>query len=480
MRYYKMNRVGLVSRFYIWLCLLVFIFSITDVLGQKRKGRFQDRDLQISLVPGVSTNGLQSGWYFNKFSINLFSGMSASSQHLEIAGISNSNILSGSGIQIAGIANVVGTNSFVNLTISEERERMKQELDKPMMHGIQLSGLVNLVRGDVSGIQITGGFNQSYGSMTGFELAGLGNVIYGNLIGAQLSGLFNNASRSVSGMQISVLGNVTRGPLGGTQIGFYNKNQGMSGKNINPPTKARSLQLGLFNFSKTMGGTQIGLLNVAKEMSGTQIGLINIFSKRPPKKASKSGAPIGLLNFGSRGHFTRLSYNDQFVYNIERSTGNCSNCSDTQYGEPLNARYKKFNQNSIIASYNPSGRQSSHGYWALGWRFERLMYVKFTNFPKRNGPQNGAHFLAWGVGVQHVNWTREFHAELSLLTSIQASYGKRVNLLGSRYLYLTARLNGYAYENRDFQLDQPLTFFTHNSDDMNYRVWPGYTIGIQI
>ncbi|MEM8567384.1 MAG: hypothetical protein AAGF85_13060, partial [Bacteroidota bacterium] len=348
------------------------------------------------------------------------------------------------------------------------------------MHGIQLAGLVNLVRGDVSGIQITGGFNQSYGSMIGFELAGLGNVIYGDLIGVQLSGLFNIASRSVSGMQISVLGNVTRGPLGGTQIGIYNKNKGMSGKHINPRTKTKSLQLGLFNFSKTMGGTQIGLLNVAREMSGTQIGLINIFSKRPPKKSSKSGVPIGLLNFGSRGHFTRISYNDQFVYNLERSTGNCSNCSDTQYGEPLNARYKKFNQNSIIASYNPSGRQSSHGYWALGWRFERLMYIKFTNFPKRNGPQNGAHFLAWGVGVQHVNWTREFQAELSVLTSIQASYGKRVNLLGSRYLYFTARLNGYTYENPDFQLDQPLTFFTHNSDDLNYRIWPGYSIGIQI
>ncbi|MEM9858665.1 MAG: hypothetical protein AAF843_14995, partial [Bacteroidota bacterium] len=291
-----MNRVGLVYRFYTWLFLLGCILAGLNAFGQTRNSRFRDKDLQISLVPGVSTNGLQSGWYFNKFSFNLFSGISASSRHLEIAGISNTNMLTSSGFQIAGIANVVGANSFVNLTISEERERMKQELDKPMMHGIQFSGLVNLVRGDVSGIQITGGFNQSYGSMIGFAWAGLGNVIYGDLTGVQFSGLFNIASRSVAGMQISLLGNVTRGPLGGMQIGLYNKNSKMIGRKTQPRTGVRSLQLGLVNLSKTMHGMQIGLINVAREMAGTQIGLINIFRTKPLKMRTNSGVPIGLLN----------------------------------------------------------------------------------------------------------------------------------------------------------------------------------------
>ena len=206
-----------------------------------------------------------------------------------------------------------------------------------------------------------------------------------SLIGVQVSGIFNVASQSAAGLQISSLMNVVRGPMAGLQLGLYNKNFKMFGQNLTKRTNAKSWQLGLFNFSKEMSGTQIGLLNVAKEMSGKQIGLINIFSKRVPKNATKGGLPIGLLNFGSKGHFTRISYNDQFLNTIERSTGNCSNCSDTQYGEPLNAKFKKFNQNSIVFSYNPSDRQESNGHWSVGWRYERLMYVKYTMFPKGEG-----------------------------------------------------------------------------------------------
>ncbi len=410
----------------------------------------------------------------------MFSGISAGSRHVEVAGITNVSLFSGTGIQIGGIANIVGANSFINLSLGEERELMKEELDKPLMHGIQISGVVNLVRNNVSGIQTSGGFNISYGSMTGLQLAGLGNIVNRDLIGVQMAGAYNVASQSASGMQLALLANITRGPMAGIQFGMFNQNSGMPGKRTNPPTRARSLQLGLFNLSKNMAGTQIGLINYAKEMSGTQIGVINIFRTAPVKKASKNGVPIGILNFGSKGHFTRFSYNDQFVYNIERSTGNCSNCSDTQYGQPIHDRYQKFNQNSIILSYNPSSRQEDHGYWALGWRFERLMYVKYTMFPKRNGPQNGAHFLSWGAGVQHINWSREINSELSLVTSVQGSFGRRYNLFGPRYLYITARFNSHFYQNTAFEITPPLLLWQNDGNRLKYTIWFGYTLGIQV
>ena len=164
-----------------------------------------------------------------------------------------------------------------------------------------------------------------------------------------------------------------------------------------------------------MSGTQIGLVNHAKEMGGTQIGLLNIFSKGVVSNAEHNGVPIGILNFGSSGHFTRFSVNELFLYNIERSTGNCGNCSKTQYGFPLTDRYQKFNQNALTLSYNPSSMREDRPQWAFGVKFERLMYIKYTMVPQRGGPQNKAYFLSWSAGLQHVNWAREIEPNLSLL-----------------------------------------------------------------
>lgn len=462
------------------LVLLCLTVTHTLTTAQFRKNRFREKGVQLSLVPGISTNGIHSAWYFNKFSLNLFSGISAGSKHFALAGVSNASLFTSTGIQIAGISNVVGTNSFINLRLGEEREAIKEELNKPLFHGIQLAGVVNLVRNNVYGFQFAGGVNLSYGALIGLQIAGLGNVAFRELLGVQLAGLYNVASQSVAGMQVALVANITRGPLAGSQIGIFNSNAGMPGKRTNPPTRTRSLQVGLVNVSKNMAGLQVGLINVAKEMSGTQIGILNFLSTAPVKSASQNGLPLALLNFGSKGHFTRFSYNDQFAFNIERSTGNCANCSDTKHELPLHDRYQKFNQNSLIISYNPGSRRESFGHWAFGWRYERLMYIKHTMFPRRHGPQNGAHFLSWGAGVQHINWSEAVSPELSLVTSIQGSYGRRFNLLGSRYWYITARLNSHFYQDPGFAWEAPLLLLQDNGNTLKYMIWLGYSIGIQV
>ena len=461
------------------LLFVLFIAVATVSHGQVRK-RYRKSNFQLSLVTGVSTNGIHPAWYFNKFSFNIFSGTSAGVQHIEISGISSSTLSFSTGIQIAGIANVVGANTFVNMEISAEREAMKEELNEPLMHGLQFSGVINLVRGNVFGSQISGGFNISYGSMFGTQWAGFGNVVNEDFRGVQLAGIYNVASSSVTGIQLSALANISRGSLAGIQIGMFNTNRKMFGKNTNPRTPARSLQIGLYNSSRTMSGIQIGLINRAKEMSGTQIGLINFFSTAPPKRASKGGNPIAFLNFGSQGAFTRFSYNDQFQYNLERSTGNCANCSDTQYGLPLNDDWQRFNQNSLIVSYNPTERQEKHGYWGVGWRFEQLKYIKYTNVPMKGGPQNGAFFFSWGLENMHINWTNKFEMEISELTSLQATYGRKVKFLTSFYLYITARLNTYFYQNTEYKLEPIMVLYQNDSSDLKYMSWLGYTIGIQV
>src|SRR5688572_21953071 len=102
--------------------LFIFLVTQSDLNAQvKKRIREYDRRVQLSLFPGISTNGIGSGAYFNDYSINLFGGFSAGNRILELGLISNANTKTSRGIQLAGLANVIGANAFLNLTLSEER-----------------------------------------------------------------------------------------------------------------------------------------------------------------------------------------------------------------------------------------------------------------------------------------------------------------------------------------------------------------------
>jgi len=451
--------------------------------AQFKKQRYQEKPFQLSLFPGISTHGIHEAWYFNKFSLNLLGGISAGSKHFELAGISNLSIRYTTGIQIAGIANVVGSNAFVNLSLGEERELINEEAFTSYFKGFQIAGYMNYVRNDATGLQLAGAFNVSGGTVTGIQWAGVSNVAQKDMIGLQLSGLTNTVIQSAAGWQISTLFNNTKGIFTGLQLGLINRNHGMVGKRSTAPNnKGRSLQLGVINSSKRMDGVQIGLINFGNKANGTQIGLINFFSTKPSKDSRKSVLPIGLLNFGSKGGFWRFANNELFLYSIEKSTGNCSNCSATQYEMPMLDDYQKFNQNILSFSYNPSGFRLDRPYWSVGYAFERLNYIKRSMFPKKRGPQNKSHYFSWGVKVQHLNWEQEFDTALSLQTSIYGSYGKRVNLkfLGIVYLYFSIRINDYITENQDNGIINNWMLVKVDGEKVTNRIWPGYSIGIQI
>ncbi len=465
-----------------WKSILIFLCTLNTcwITVSQGQNRYIERNFQISLVPGISTNGINSGWYFNKYSLNIFSGIAAGSRHLEIGGISNLSLKYSAGIQIAGFANVVGSNAFINLSLREERELINDEEFRSYFKGLQVAGLVNFVRDDVWGTQLTGGFNVTNRSMIGLQVAGIGNTVNQHLSGVQFAGLYNIAYSSVVGIQISLLANITKGSLYGMQLGLINANSLMVGRNTKPPARINSMQIGLLNFSNQMTGIQIGLVNYAKEMGGIQIGLINIFSTDPTQHARQNGVPIGIINIGSKGHFTRISVDDQFLYNVERSTGNCVNCSKTQYEFPLLDRYQKYNQNAIIVSYNPSSMRDDRGYWGVGYRFERLMYIKYTAYPMRSGPQNRIYFLSWGAGIQHLNWNKKLHSDLSLLSSIRATYGRRFSILGLHYWYVAIRFNSYIYRNPDFGISNKLMIVEKSNSQLKYGIWPGFSLGLQL
>ena len=133
---------------------VVFLFLVATVntLGQvKKKIREYEKTFQFSLFPGISTNGIASGSYYNSFSFNLFGGLSAGNRVLELGLITNANMKTTTGIQIAGLANIVGTNAFINLTLSEERTLINTEDYEVNRKGIQVAGFLNYVLNHASG-----------------------------------------------------------------------------------------------------------------------------------------------------------------------------------------------------------------------------------------------------------------------------------------------------------------------------------------
>jgi hypothetical protein len=434
---------------------------------------------QFSFFPGISTNGVSSATFYNDISFNLLGGHSAGNRLLEIGVLTNSNMRSVSGIQVAGLANIIGANAFVNLLPMEERDLMEQGYESSN-RGIQLSGLLNYVRDNSKTIQMTAGLNVVGLDFKGFQLAGFGNSAGGNASGVQVAGIYNIAHESMGGLQISTMFNYTSGRLAGAQLGLVNRATQIEGKRSAPATRSRGMQLGLVNLSRKMNGSQIGLVNFGGAMRGNQIGIINFFQKVPTKENVALGMPIGLLNIGSVGSVTRLYFSDLFPINVEHTTGNCSNCSVSAMGKsdmPYEGNWKKLNQNALIAGYDP--RYQS---WGFGYGFMKILLNKFAMIEKpKKFPMNARHMISYGARVMHLNQDRSFDKSFNLLTRLHLEYGHR-RWFGWQY-YGGISLNYFVHEQEElagiYHVAAPV-IEVGKVGRLFSSFWPGYSVGIQI
>lgn len=442
--------------------------------AQPAKSRYRERTLQLSFFPGISTNGLESGFYYNRFSLNIFGGISAGNHHLEIGGISNINTTSSTGIQIAGLANVIGSQAYFNLTDAEELSIVKEGFSNDLK-GIQLSGLLNFVRNNVEGIQLTGGFNFNNGYVHGFQLAGISNAAGKQLFGVQLAGLYNIAIRGVTGAQASLLFNYTYGALSGLQLSLVNRAVRMDGKNSSPPGPDRSLQLGIVNIAREMNGTQVGLINIGREVHGTQIGLINFFKASPYQGGSvpRYGIQLGALNFGSSGTHTRLFTDELFATILEHTTGNCQNCTFTSAQMPFTGRFKVVNQNALIFAYNPFQGFRNQVKWGVGYGFMKVFYNKHSMIGADT--LNARWFLSAGIRTLYLNRTKSFDPKLSLLHKLHAEIGVRRKKKGP-HLFAGVSFNAYFHEGVDLVIGQEI--FKSQEETLNVQYWPGYSFGL--
>lgn len=439
---------------------IAILFFQSSFLHAQRDIPIRQRIFQLSIVPGLGTNGTQPGSYENYFSINLMSGYSASALLFEIATLSNLNTNRTRGLQMAGLVNLTGGNAFGGLSKKERDEKIKSGFSS-YLNGAQISGLTNLVLDNVYGIQITGGANVVKGHMLGAQLSGLSNVVYEFSFGAQLSGLFNVSVASMDGVQIAGLSNYTKGQMAGLQLSAINQAGDIEGKNSYDNAQPTGIQIGLLNIARKMNGFQVGLINFAKQSQGTQIGLIN-FYRGGKQSETKDGTAIGLLNFGDLDYVSFYA-NEIFRLNYEFSTGTRKN-----------SRIKMTRRNVYVTNAIIYSHQAMRGDdWGIGYGLKK-MYFNRSELPG----MTESRFFSYGFDAQHINSEKgEVARNLSLLTRLKFMVGKRIapKWFGVNW-YAAVSLNAYWNDNGDSIAPDFLSSST-TVKKINLEYWPGVSAG---
>jgi hypothetical protein len=149
------------------------------------------------------------------------------------------------------------------------------------VHGLEIGGLGNSLKGDMQGVQIGGIFNTVKDKSTGTQIAGIANIANGfsgfqaggilnisndSTSGLQIAGISNQSSQGGTLMQIGGIGNTSSGPVIGQIGGIYNFAEEVSGIQI----------AGIVNKARKVKGIQIGLVNIADSLDGVAIGLFSL------------------------------------------------------------------------------------------------------------------------------------------------------------------------------------------------------------
>jgi hypothetical protein len=442
------------------LLFILILFLNTNFLFAQKDAIIKKRLFQLSIVPGLGTNGMQPGSFANHFSFNLTSGYSASTLFFEISPISNLNTNYTRGLQITGLVNLTGANAFGGLSKKDKELKLKNGFSS-FLSGAQISSLANIVVDDAFGAQFTGGINLVKGALIGFQVSAISNIVYKYSFGVQASALFNVSVSSIDGLQISALSNYTQGGLYGLQLGILNQAGETEGKNSYDNTQPTGVQIGLINKAGKMNGFQVGLVNVAKRSQGTQIGLINIY-KRGEQQETRDGTAIGLLNFGNFD-YASVYANELFGFNYEISTGN-----------QKNSRIKLEARNVVITNALIYSHQAyRNDSWGIGYGLKKM----FFNRSSLPGATN-SRFLSYGIDLQHINLSKgKITNELSLLTRFKIMAGKRIapKLFGINW-YVSISLNGY-WTDSENSIAPDFLSYSNQVGSVLVTYWPGFSLG---
>jgi hypothetical protein len=222
------------------------------------------RTSQFSVGPFIGTNGKLSGNVINDYSLNLLGGYSLGSRKVEIGGLFNAVRGDVSGFQAGGLANgVAGKQKGVQLA-----GLANGTLDSAK--GIQIAGLANINARSGTGVRFTGGMNFMMATSSATQVAGIANFVIGEQHRPQLAGLFNFTAGSSNTFQVAGIFNFAGRDVYGGQISGV--------LNIAPKTM-KGIQIGLINFGRWSQGSQVGFINISNRMKGIPVGFLSLVGK---------------------------------------------------------------------------------------------------------------------------------------------------------------------------------------------------------
>lgn len=282
--------------------------------------------VSLTLVPGVSTNGLTSSNVVNNFSLGLLATHAG---------------------RVEGAAFSSGVNWV------EKRSRAAffaaaANIAEQGFSGAQFAGAANFSSGDVTGWQSAGAFNLIRGSGLALQLAGAVNLATGKLTGMQTSGALNFTGESFKGLQASGGVNIAGAGFYGLQAsGGVNYAGGRSTGlqttgGVSIADSLRGAQISVINIGGDVQGAQIGVINVARKAHGLQLGVINVASEM-------YGAPIGLVSIAKNGQFHLQAFATDVT--------------------PMNAALKfgsKHVYSLVSVGHSPGSAQHRHSMYGLG------------------------------------------------------------------------------------------------------------------
>lgn len=377
------------------------------------------RKTQVSFVPFIGSNHKMSGHVINDYSLNILGGYALGVRKLEVGGIFNLVRGDMTGVQFAGVLNGVGGH----------------------MSGVQFAGVFNGNRFASRGAQFAGVLNLNTDDTEGLQAAGVGNITTGRQDGPQLAGVFNIAAREADAVQLAGVFNLAAKNIRGAQVaGVFN----LSGKNMKGTQVA-----GVMNVAgKGIQGAQLaGVLNIASRVKGSQIGLVNIAD-------SVQGVPIGLMSFVWKGyHKIEVSADEIFYTNVSFRTG-----------------VRQF-YNIFTAGAKPSTYGDNETLWTFGYGLgtaPRLSRKLFLNFDLTSNQ------IIQGNTIEAIN----------LLNKVYVGFDYQ--FLRKMSLTFGATVNGYITKNSVdsypelFTEYQPDIFYDRDfGSDHNLKMWIGGKIGLR-
>ena len=215
------------------------------------------------------------------------------------------------------------------------------------LKGASISGLMNQIEGSTkTSLLMTAGLNQVKGSVEKSVVFGGVNLVSSNVdesalfatalnftptlkSSLQIAGGVNYVNHLTNSLQASGIANIANTLNRSSQFsGVLNlaneidKGYQLGGVINGVNTLEAGAQIGTVNIAKTSGGHQIGIINIAKELNGNAFGLLNLI--------------------GNGRHSVTLRNNELGIFNVELKTGSRYTYTQWSLGQMLDDQMAMF------------------------------------------------------------------------------------------------------------------------------------------